>query len=733
MKFFYLCCIALGSFIINASVHGAENTAHHFQKYSPITNQQCIACHQESQHQWQKSDHAKSMAIADKSSVVGDFNNVDVKHYGQKAHFFVKNKQYQVTISYDDNVDTYPIKYTFGYFPLQQYLVETEKGKLQVLPFAWDSREKKQGGQRWYHNYSHEEIRPEDRLHWRQPLQNWNGMCADCHSDGLVRNYDKAENSYASQFDNINVGCLSCHGDMTSHANKTDENLAKSREGVTALNHPTGQWLRKIGEKTAKWQGTKRNNDFMEGCFACHSLRSPLTDGINPNKAFLDQFTPQLPSAPTYHADGQIKEEVYVYGSFLQSKMYAKGVNCLDCHDKHTMKLKAEGNGLCLQCHSGEAYNVKSHHQHQESSTGAQCANCHMPTTRYMGVDDRRDHSFKIPRPDLSEQFGTPNACIKCHQDQSNQWAAENLTKWHGKPGDLLSSKQFLMALNSGQGLNLEDHLSIIADTKLAVISRASAIQMLSFTTQMITAEILKPYLTHEEDLLRLSAAGAASLLPPADKVTHLSPLLSDKYKAIRVAAARSLLTSEIAVENQQAFNSAFDELLASNDVNSWRGEGRANQALLALEMGDATKAEQALKAVIEIEPYYDIGYINLADLYRTQQRSAQVAAVLSKGMKKLPNAAGLKYAYALHLVRTQQHSKALGFFEKAMLLEPSSEQYLYAYILSLDGQGETVAALNKLSKLITNYANYQQLKELGVYLAQKSQNRQMYDWFMSL
>ena len=221
--------------------------------------------------------------------------------------------------------------------------------------------------------------------------------------------------------------------------------------------------------------------------------------------------------------------------------------------------------------------------------------------------------------------------------------------------------------------------------------------------------------------------------LPPADKVTHLSPLLSDKYKAIRVAAARSLLTSEIAVENQQAFNSAFDELLASNDVNSWRGEGRANQALLALEMGDATKAEQALKAVIEIEPYYDIGYINLADLYRTQQRSAQVAAVLSKGMKKLPNAAGLKYAYALHLVRTQQHSKALGFFEKAMLLEPSSEQYLYAYILSLDGQGETVAALNKLSKLITNYANYQQLKELGVYLAQKSQNRQMYDWFMSL
>lgn len=714
-------------------MHGTEVKEHRFQKNSPITNQQCISCHQQSQHEWQKSDHAKSMAIANSSSVVGDFNNVDVKHYGQKAHFYIKDKKYHVTISYDNKVDTYPVKYTFGFFPLQQYLVETETGKLQVLPFAWDARDKSQGGQRWYHNYSHEEIRPEDRLHWRQPLQNWNGMCADCHSDGLKRNYNKAENSFDSQFDNINVGCLSCHGDMSSHAAKGALTKSNTRIDTTALNHPTGQWLRNVGESTAKWQGEKRNNEFMDGCFACHALRAPLTDGISPNKPFLDQFTPQLPAAPNYYADGQIKEEVYVYGSFLQSKMYDKGVNCLDCHDKHTMKLKIEGNGLCLQCHGAEVYNVKSHHQHQESSTGAQCVNCHMPTNRYMGVDDRRDHSFKIPRPDLSDQFATPNACTKCHQDKSNQWASDNLEKWHGKPKALLASKEFLIRLNSGQPINLEDHLSIIADTQLAVISRASAIQMLSFTTQMITAEILKPYLTHKEDLLRLSAAGAATLLPPADKVLHLSPLLTDKLKAIRVAAVRSLISDNIAAKDKQAFDKAFDELLVGNDVNSWRGEGRANEAMLALEQNDPIKAEEALKAVLEIEPYYDIGYINLADLYRTQQRPSQVASVLLKGMKNLPNAAGLKYAYALHLVRTQQHSKALGFFEKAMMLEPSSSQYLYAYILSLDGQGETVNALNKLQKLIVNYTNNQQLKELGLYLAQKSQNREVYDWFMRL
>ena len=733
MKFIYCLSLIVASFFASSFIQAADSVGHDFQKDQPISNQQCLSCHQQTHDKWQQSDHAKAMAIADKNSVLANFDNVDVKHYGQKAHFYIKDERYQVRIAYDDNVNNYQIKYTFGHYPLQQYLVETEQGRLQVLPFAWDSRTKADGGQRWYHNYSHEEIRPEDRLHWRQPLQNWNGMCADCHSDGLKRNYDGDKNQFDTTFDNINVGCLSCHGDMSKHAEHNKSEKRNVGKDITSIKHPTGQWLRTAADKTAKWQGAKRDNSFMDNCFACHALRAPLTDGFKANTPFLAQFMPQLPTAPNYHADGQIKEEVYVYGSFLQSKMYDKGVNCLDCHDKHTMKLKIQGNGLCLQCHGSEVYNVKSHPQHQESSAGAQCANCHMPTTRYMGVDDRRDHSFKIPRPDLSTQFNTPNACIKCHDNKSNQWASDKLEKWHGKPKALAKSRQFLMALNNGEAINLEDHLSIIADSKLAVISRASALQMLSFTTQMVTIEILKPYLTHQEDLIRLSAATTALLLTPKIRVLHLSPLLTDKFKAIRVAAARSLVTSRIAVEYQQAFNSAFNELLSSNDLTSWRGEGRANQGLLALETNQISTAEQAFLGAITVEPYFDTGYINLADLYRTQQRSAEVASVLAKGMKNLPNSGALQYAYGLHLVRVQQHSKALGFFEQATIVEPQSPQYLYAYILSLDGQGETVKAVNKLQKRIGKYSDNQQLKELGLYLAQKSQNRKMYDWFMGI
>ena len=735
MKFLNLCSFSLGIFISSFYLQAVEVPAHDFNKNKPLSNQQCIDCHQSQYSDWQKSDHSKAMAIADKTTVLADFANKQVEHYGQKASFFIKDDRYQVTISYDDKSDTYPIKYTFGHFPLQQYLVETVQGRLQVLPFAWDSQTKEAGGQRWYHNYSHEEIRPEDRLHWRQPLQNWNGMCADCHSDGLVRNYNSDKNSFSSQFDNINVGCLSCHGDMSNHAQQVSSPNAKRNVSadVVSATHPTGQWLRTFDEKTASWQGAKRDNTFMDGCFACHSLRSPLTDGIEVNKPFLDQFTPSLPTAPNYHADGQIKEEVYVYGSFLQSKMFAQGVNCLDCHDKHTMKIKIPGNGLCLQCHGGEVYNVKTHHQHDEKSAGAQCVNCHMPENRYMGVDDRRDHSFKIPQPHLSNQFGTPNACIKCHDDQSNQWASDKLSSWHGKAKALLPSKEYLMRLNAGQAISLSQHFAIINDENLPVISRASALSLLGFSTQTISVQQLKPYLIHQEPLLRLHAATIGSLLTPNDRAILLSPLLTDKLKAVRVAAARSLVSIDLPADKQAVFQEAFTELQLANNTSSWRGEGLANQAVIAMEMNQLSDAEKTFKKAIKVDPYFDVSYINLADLYRSQQRAMLVGTVLRQGIKKNPLSGSLTYSYGLHLVRQQKLGKALPYFEKSMKLTPQNSQYAYTYILALDGTGENQQALGKLKLLISNYADRSQLKELGLHLSQKLRSRSDYDWFMKL
>ncbi len=696
-----------------------------------LAEKNCIDCHTQQGQDWQLSDHAKSMALPTSQSVVADFDNQTAIHYGQTALFYRLDNRYMVDVSYDKKTQTYPIKYTFGHFPLQQYLVETEQGRLQVLPFAWDARPLSQGGQRWYHNYANEEIRPEDRLHWRQPLQNWNGMCADCHSDGLKRNYNSEKNTFDSQWTGINVGCVSCHGEMNNHSKQT----------VASVTKDTGRWQRLVGQDTATWLGKIRDNQFMDNCFACHSLRSPLVDGITPNTPFLDQFSPQLHQAPLYHNDGQIKEEVYVYGSFLQSKMFAQGVNCLDCHDKHTMKLKVQGNALCLQCHSHDKFNVKSHHQHEQSSSGAQCANCHMPTNRYMGVDDRRDHSFKIPRPHLSNEFSTPNACVGCHEklniesikQVSNSWASKQLAQWHGKPKAIRISERDFMRLQQGQQLTLEQHLAIVADASLPVITRATALRMLNNTTAQLTPASIKRYLEHSEDLIRIAAAQAAQLIALPARVEVLTPLLEDKIKAVRVAAARSLVDASVSIANLAVFKKAFSELKLANELSSWRGEGRLNKAIVELTTGDRKAGEQSLIAAIKVDPYFEAAYINLADLYRSLKRPMQVVSVLKKGIKALPKSGALHYSYGLHLIRTGQRSKATGYFAKALMFAPGTEQYIYTYALALDGEGKTAQGLALLKQQIIAMPHSKQLRELGIYLSQKMQDRESYEWFQRL
>jgi predicted CXXCH cytochrome family protein len=691
-------------------------------------NQPCIGCHQQALVQWQHSDHARSMAKASKDTVLGDFANVSVSHYRQQASFYKQGQDYWVDISYGEQKSSYRIDYTFGFYPLQQYLVETEPGRMQVLPFAWDSRSAEQGGQRWYHNYADEEITAADRLHWRQPLQNWNGMCADCHSDALLRGYDQNTKRFNSHWQGISVGCISCHGDDLSHGKAPVEANVK-----VSAKSPDGHWLLGDNQDTAHWQGKARDNRFMENCFACHSLRSPLTDGFKANQPFLEQFTPQLVAAPLYYADGQIKEEVYVYGSFLQSKMYGQGVNCLDCHDAHTMKVKGEGNQVCLQCHKSQTFNTVAHHKHPQESQGALCVNCHMPSNRYMGVDDRRDHRFKLPRPNLTAKLATPNACQQCHQQQGNSWIVDKFNALWPEHKALSASEQSFIRLNSGQGLSLSEHLAMISDSEFAVISRASALQLLYLSTSSLSHKQLQPYLTANEPLLRLAAAQAAILLVPDERFGALRPLLADEYKAIRIAAARTLLDSQLLVKNSQAFNRAVSELQYSNALGAWRGEGRLNQAMANINQQRYTKAEQDMLAAVSVDPYMEAAYINLAQYYRMQQQNAKVTSVLQQGMAKLPANPMLAYEYGLHLVRQSQHGKAHQFFVKAFKLAPDSGQFAYGYLLSLDGQGQTAKALAELKTLIAKFKDNTQLKELGLYLAQKNQDNEAYHYFRRL
>ncbi|MGJ8694537.1 MAG: multiheme c-type cytochrome [Thalassotalea sp.] len=682
----------------------------------------CTGCHQNQVSDWQKSDHAKAMALPNKKSVLGNFNNNKVEHFSQSARFYQQDNKFWVSLTHEGKTNSYPVAYTFGHYPLQQYLVKADNGKYQVFPFNWDSRPASEGGQKWYPVYADEDIKAADRLHWQQPLQTWNGMCADCHSDGLKRQYSVKKDTFKTVYDNINVGCQSCHGKMDEHS----KNPNTSKVNNTAKYD--NKWLIKAGTATASWQGEKRDNSFMDNCFSCHALRSPLTDGITPNTPFLDQFSPSFLQPNLYHADGQIKEEVYVYGSFLQSKMFAAGVNCLDCHDKHTMKIKVQNNGLCLQCHNAEVFEQKSHHQHEQASTGSQCVNCHMPENRYMGVDDRRDHSFKIPRPHLSDEFKTPNACVQCHDDKDNQWASKNVAKWHGKPKTLSASEQTRLNIQQGTPVTIEAHLALINDTAMNAIYRATAIVLLPNSTANIPAHIAKPWTNSSEPLIRLAIARTGNLLSEADRKVLFSSLLTDTYKAIRVAAANQLLS--IPGMDQKQLEQAFAELVDSNDISSWRGEGNLNQSMVHFSKGDIANAIESLKAAINVDPYFEASYVNLADIYRNLGETAKEKALFKQAIIATPKSALLHYSYGLHQIRNQEKAASVQSFSTALRLQPDNSQYAYIYLLALDNTGKTKQALATLKMQINRYKNNSQMLQLGLSFAQKLQDRNAYQSF---
>lgn len=677
--------------------------------------EQCGECHSQALNDWLASDHSKAMDVATETTVLGDFNNVTFKHFNQEATFYKKEKGFFVKFREDKKTTSYEVSYVFGHFPLQEYLIKTEDGKMQVFPFAWDSREKSSGGQKWYPIYPDEEIKSQDRLHWLQPLQNWNGMCADCHSSGLKRNYDDEKDAFNTVWNEINVSCQSCHNQIN------DSHYANNHSSLKALSESEqqdiGNWLLGKDKKIATWEGPERDNSFMERCFACHSLRTPLTDGITPSEPFLSQFKPALLTTPQYHVDGQIKDEVYVYGSFLQSKMFEAGVNCNDCHNPHTAKVKVEGNGLCLQCHKASAYDDIKHHHHEPDSQGSQCVNCHMPTNTYMGVDERRDHSFHIPAPHLTEKFGTPNACNSCHEDKGPQWAQDNIDEWHSSSAPSHPAEMNYMLLLSGDTLTLNRHFSLAKNKALPDIKRATVVSLLPASVQTLTYKYAKILANDESPLVRLAFADISFLVDKQRRIELLKTLLADKYKAIRVSAAEQLIASrEVALISAKV----LDELYEASQQSLWRGEGNLNASLIQANKGNFKKAKDFLEAGISRDPFFEPNYINLANLYRSLGNNALEAATLKKGIDANQHSSLMHYAEGMRLIRSQDLNTAITHFITATDIEPTNSNYLYILSLALDKAGKTQRAIELLKIQSPSVEGRYEVLQLGLALSQK-------------
>ena len=679
-----------------------------------VGQERCTQCHAEQAKAWRTSHHALAMQAANDSTVLGNFNQAHSVKDGVGSSFFKKdNKFYVRNDGPDGEVQDYEIPYTFGVYPLQQYLVPFSNGRLQSFSVAWDSRSKEHDGQRWFDLYPDRKVAPTDPLHWTGRNQTWNSMCADCHSTGLRKNYDFAQDSYATTWSEINVSCESCHGPGSNHvawAQTHKKGPHKESDGpdglVVDLKPAEGSWLALDSWtlETLHWRGQPRTHNEINTCAPCHSRRRAITSDFQPGQPFLDAYVPSLLEEGVYYPDGQILEEDYEWGSFIQSKMYQQGVTCSDCHEPHSGKLRQSNtNSLCGKCHSLSNFGSEQHHHHKTNSAGVLCINCHMPERTYMVVDVTRDHSFRVPRPDFSVSYGTPNACTQCHKDKTNVWAADAVVKWYG-PGRR-QEPQFVAAIDAGRrGLpNAETTLILlIAESEQPAIARATALNLLPQYLTPSSFQVLEPSLVDGDALVRRAAVRALAPLLLQDRIRLGAPRLTDPVRSVRIEAARLLAgTPPDLLQSSQkaALDQAISEFIASEMVSAEHPQSHMNLALLYAQMGRTSSEETELKAALRLDPNSVPAMITLADLYRVQNRDDEGQRWLERAIAVAPNAAEPVYALAMLKIRQKQYGDVISLLGKAATLEPENLGYSYVYATALNSSGRTDQAIAVLQQ----------------------------------
>ncbi|MEL7536577.1 MAG: tetratricopeptide repeat protein [Pseudomonadota bacterium] len=652
-----------------------------------VGSEACQTCHRGQAAAWRESHHYLAMLPATEQSVVGDFDDAHVEHFGTRYQFQTKDGRFVATAEDDTGeLQEFDISHTFGIEPLQQYLITFPDGRLQALSVAWDSRPAAAGGQRWFHLYPDERIAPDDELHWTGRNQNWNYMCADCHSTDLNKNYRAEDNTYATTWAEINVGCEACHGPGSAHIDAARRGSPERSELVESLQTPKAQ---------------------VDTCAHCHSRRGILNEGFEPGADFLDHYRLSLLDEGLYYPDGQILDEVYVTGSFLQSKMHQQGVRCTDCHDPHSAEIPTRGNDTCTQCHQGSppnrfptlrsaAYDTWDHHFHAADSAGAQCVNCHMASRDYMVIDPRRDHSFRIPRPDLTASLGVPNACNGCHDDQTPAWAeAEIRKRYPDAPG-----AHFGEAIAAGRARTPHAAVDLVAlaqDASAPAIVRGTALSLLAGYTNSIDQDALAAGLNDPDALVRFGALRGIQNMPPGPRWQLANHLLDDPLRLLRTEAAATLapmLDVGLAHADSVRLRAGIAEYIETQTLNSDRPGALTNLGSLYAQTGDARKAEATYRQALTLAPDWVPALVNLADIYRAQNRETQAAELLQKARTVAPNNGDVRYAYGLSLVRRGQSIDAIDEFREAAALRRDVASYAYAYGIALNSNGRSPDAI---------------------------------------
>ncbi|MBS1108379.1 MAG: Tetratricopeptide 1 repeat-containing protein [Anaeromyxobacteraceae bacterium] len=627
-----------------------------------VGSEKCKTCHEKAYVGWKGSNHAQAMQAARDGTVLGDFSGATLVHRGKTWRFFRQGERFLVHAEGPDGeMRDHEVAYTFGVAPLQQYLVPFPGGRLQALSAAWDTREK-----RWFHVNPGTTAPPGDWLHWTRPGQNWNAMCSDCHSTAVRKRYDPGSDAYQTTWSEIMVGCEACHGPGSRHVAWADQPAM----GRTAVEHAG------LVAKTARLTP----GEMTAQCAPCHSRRAQFADPAAPGGELLDAYLPSLLAPGTFHADGQILDEDFEWHAFTQSKMHANGVRCADCHDVHSGKRHEEGNRLCTRCHRADAYDAATHHFHKKewkgkASAGVLCVSCHMPGQNFMVVHFRRDHSMRVPRPDLTASIGVPNACSAsgCHADRSVAWVQEKHDAWYGrkrKPhyGTVIAAGR------AGDPAAEADLVALSADPRLPVVVRATAVDLLSGYPGAASRTAVEKALADPEPLVRVTAVARVAEGDPGRLAGLLGPLLQDPVRWVRAEAAGRLAgppSQRLGEPQRKAWAAALDEYEAGQRYMSDLPSGPYNLGNLYAALGRTSDAEKQYRRSLAIDDQLVLARANLAMLLAVNGRGQEAETLLREAHAQQPGNAGIAFNLGLLLAERGDRPGAEAMLRAALRADP--------------------------------------------------------------
>jgi tetratricopeptide (TPR) repeat protein len=637
----------------------------------------CRDCHKEAFDKWTGSHH--QLAHRDTGATPEDgpaFAGLEVADGPAKWRFDGGLGQPQLSWHDQDDpgakaIAAAPIGRAIGYVPLVQYLVDFGGGRYQVPDLSWDPAKKE-----WFSIYEGQNRRPHEWGHWTQRGMNWNSQCAYCHHTGFHKNFDPAKDGYASSWIEQGIGCAQCHG----------PNLPKPADNGCLIDFKT---------KFDKQQ-------WMHSCATCHARREELDEDFMIGDNFHDHYRLALPNQPgLYYADGQQLDEVYMWPSFLFSRMAHKGISCVDCHDPHTMKPKFEinFNSLCLQCHANGTegatiIDLNNHMFHKPGTEGWRCVDCHMQKTPYMARDPRGDHMFPIPDPLMTKELGVPNACHKCHADKGLDWQLEWMGKWYGEKMNKYEPRRqrtrAIAAAHKGER-GVLDKLLACHDVEEIAAWKATLLRLMEpWTGDSRVGERAAAAADHADPLVR----GAAAMLlgQRGDRGDKFARLLDDPRKAVRFEAAWT------ALERLPRDHPGVEVVASVSRLQSDQPGGVMRLARLATWRGDRAAAEKYFRTATEWDRGSPAPRRDFAVFLAAGGRTREALGFLHEAAKLAPTDAEIPYLAALAHAELGETAEAENSLRSAIRIDPQfgRAQYNLGLLLNTGGRVEEAIACLK-------------------------------------